>query len=129
MYPARVITREFADAFAAEWIAAWNARDLDRILSHYAPDFSFSSPFIAERFGEPGGILRGHDAMRAYWGAALSRQPGLRFALRTVLAGVASVVIVYDRHDGRVGAEHFEFGADGKVLRSSAHYAPAAEAR
>src|SRR5262249_11770369 len=26
------------DAFASEWIDAWNARDLDRIVSHYRQD-------------------------------------------------------------------------------------------
>ena len=29
------------DAFAAEWIAAWNAHDLDRILAHYAEGIVF----------------------------------------------------------------------------------------
>ena len=28
------ITREFAEGFAGEWIAAWNAHDLERILAH-----------------------------------------------------------------------------------------------
>ena len=26
----------FAEHFANDWIAAWNAHDLDRVLSHYA---------------------------------------------------------------------------------------------
>ena len=33
-----------AEAFAEEWVAAWNARDLDRILAHYAPDIVFRAP-------------------------------------------------------------------------------------
>ena len=29
-------SEQIAVDFAAKWIAAWNARDLDRILKHYA---------------------------------------------------------------------------------------------
>ena len=32
------MTREEALGFAREWVAAWNAHDLGRILSHYADD-------------------------------------------------------------------------------------------
>ncbi len=42
------ITPERAESFAAEWIAAWNARDLLRVLSHYTDDFEMSSPFIEQ---------------------------------------------------------------------------------
>lgn len=118
-----MISREFADAFAAEWIAAWNARDLERILEHYADDIEFASPFIATRFGEPSGVLKGKVAVRAYWADGLARQPGLHFRLRGTYVGVNSAVLHYDRHDGRVGAEHFEFGPDGRVVRAAAQYA------
>jgi len=39
------ITPEFAAAFASEWIEAWNARDLERILKRYAHDVEFTSPW------------------------------------------------------------------------------------
>jgi ketosteroid isomerase-like protein len=42
-----MITREFASHFADEWIASWNNRDLDRILSHYTDHIEMSSPHIA----------------------------------------------------------------------------------
>jgi|SRR5215470_1834501 len=117
-----MISREFAEAFAAEWIEAWNSHDLDRILSHYAEDFAFSSPFIISVAGEPSGALKGHAEVRAYWSKALARQPDLHFRLVTVFSGVASAVIHYQRHDGSYAAEHFEFEPGGKVVRSSAHY-------
>ena len=49
------------ESFAHEWIAGWNARDLDRILDHYADDVIFSSPKAqaitgsARVVGKPGG--------------------------------------------------------------------------
>lgn len=111
-----------AEAFAAEWIAAWNSHDLARILSHYAPDFEFASPFIVQVAGEPSGRLRGHEAVGAYWAKALAHLPDLRFELESVLWGMHSLVICYRRFDGRRAAEWFEFGADGKVTRSAAQY-------
>ena len=66
-----MITQEFARRFASEWIDAWNAHDLERILSHYTDDFTMSSPRIAVVAGEPSGILRGKDAIRAYWKLSL----------------------------------------------------------
>ncbi|MBP7514269.1 MAG: nuclear transport factor 2 family protein [Flavobacteriales bacterium] len=119
-----MITREFVEVFANEWISAWNSHNLDLIMSHYAEGFEFSSPFVITVAGEPSGRLKGHAAVGAYWSKALARRPDLHFRLVTVFAGVASAVIHYQRHDGSYGAEHFEFDTDGKVLGSSAHYVP-----
>ncbi|HEV7732387.1 MAG TPA: nuclear transport factor 2 family protein [Candidatus Binatia bacterium] len=117
-----MIDERTADAFAAEWIAAWNSHDLPRILSHYADDFEFSSPIIVEVVGEPSGTLVGKAAIGAYWTKALARRPDLRFALVAVLRGMRSLVIHYRRHDGRLASELVELGTDGKVVRSIAHY-------
>lgn len=118
-----MIDSRFAKHFAEEWVAAWNRRDLDAILSHYAEDFEFSSPFIAAVAGEPSGVLLGHTAMRSYWAKALARSPDLNFVINRVLLGVNSLVIDYRRHDHKTGAEYFEFNEERKVVRSSAHYA------
>jgi hypothetical protein len=117
-----MITREFAEAFATEWIEAWNSHNLDRIMSHYSESLEFSSPRIITVAGEPSGRLKGRAAVRAYWSKALARQPDLHFRLVTVFSGVASAVIHYQRPDGSYAAEHFEFEPGGKVLKSSAHY-------
>jgi hypothetical protein len=49
----------FADKFAQEWIAAWNAHDVDRVLTHYTNDFEMTSPVITQVTGEPSGKLKG----------------------------------------------------------------------
>jgi ketosteroid isomerase-like protein len=113
---------EFARQFAAAWAEAWNAHDLERILSHYEDDFEMRSPVIVELAHEPSGCLRGKAAMRAYWGKALAVFPSLRFELLDALGGMGSVVIYYRGHRGCV-AEVFEFGVSGKVARAHAHYA------
>src|SRR5262245_60723954 len=118
-----MLTRSQADAFASEWISAWNSHDLKRILSHYSDDFAFSSPVIIQVMGEPSGKLQGKEVIGTYWAKALSRTPNLEFNLQAVLWGIDTLVIHYQRHDGRMASEWFEFGKDGKVVRSAAHYA------
>jgi len=116
-----MISEPKARQFAAEWIEAWNAHDLERILVHYSEDFTLTSPFIA-KLVTPTGTLRGKASVRAYWEKALSRVPDLKFELLDVLPGVESVTIYYQAVFGRRAAETFLFGADGKVHQSTAHY-------
>jgi|SRR6266705_2811651 len=117
-----MLDKATAEAFANDWIACWNSHDLDQILHHYAEDFEFSSPFIIQIACEPSGVLKGKSAVRAYWAKALTRIPDLQFRLESVLWGINSLVINYRRHDGRTVSEWFEFGSNGKVVKSSAHY-------
>lgn len=112
------------DAFAVEWVAAWNRHDLDAILAHYADGVVFTSPFAARLTGDPAGTVRGKEALRAYF-AALARFPDLRFRLRHALPGVGSLVIVYDSVEGLLAAEVFEFDPASKVNRMTCHYTPA----
>lgn len=113
---------QFATQFAAEWIAAWNAHDVDRVLAHYAEDFEMSSPVIVRIAGEPSGRLRGKAAVGAYWRKALTLIPDLHFELVEVLTGVDSVTICYKGAGGRSAAEVFCFGPDRKVVKAAAHY-------
>ena len=112
----------FAEHFAREWVAAWNAHSLERILSHYEDDFEMSSPVIVKMAGVASGTLRGKPAVRAYWEQALAAAPNLRFELLGALAGVNSVTVYYKGHRG-VAAEVFHFGESGKVFKAFAHYA------
>ena len=64
-----------AQQFAQEWVSAWNAHDLDKILSHYEEEFEMSSPAITKLTGESSGVLRGKDAVGEYWSGALEKYP------------------------------------------------------
>lgn len=112
-----------ADDLAAEWIAAWNAHDLPRILSHYSEDVVFISPASTRITGDPSGRVVGKAALGDYWRQALERVPDLKFTLRAVYKGPESVAIRY--HSSRTGAEVIEtlhFGPGGQVTEASAHY-------
>jgi hypothetical protein len=114
--------RKYANDFAAEWISAWNAHDLPRILSHYTDDFEMTSPKIVQIAGEPSGRLVGKAAIGAYWTKALARVPDLHFELIAVLHGVDSIVLHYRGTGGRLAAEVFYFNSAGLVHRACANY-------
>ncbi len=116
------IDKSAAHAFADDWISAWNAHDLDRVLSHYDDDFEMTSPFILRWMNDPSGTLRGKIAARAYWAVALQNVPDLRFELNDVLFGVSTVAIYYDAVMGKRAIEWFWFGESGKVRKAIAHY-------
>ena len=120
-----MIDHDFAQRFAAEWIAAWNSRDIDAVLAHYDDDIAFTSPFIIRIAGEPSGTLRGKEILRSYFEKALAAVPNLRFELIAAYKGVDSIVLNYRsyRGDGSVlAAEVLIFGDAGKVIRGFANY-------
>ncbi len=114
------MTPEAAEAFAEEWIAAWNARDLPRILAHYAEDVHFRSP-TAQNLVE-NGVVEGKAALEHYWTRALALIEHLHFELLGVFTGHDSLTILYRNHNGAEAAETFLFNADGKVTHSVAAY-------
>ncbi|MGA7120624.1 MAG: nuclear transport factor 2 family protein [Polyangiaceae bacterium] len=118
-----MISREFAEHFAEEWISAWNAHDFVRILSHYEDDFEMASPRIADIAGEPSGVLRGKESVGAYWAKGLWLIPDLHFEQVGVFVGARSIAIHYRNQVGRLVVETFEIGASGLVARAAAHYA------
>jgi ketosteroid isomerase-like protein len=118
-----MIAAEHAARFAEEWYAAWNGHDLDAVMSHYAADVEFVSPFIAELTGDASGTLRGTVELRAYFARALERFDDLRFEPLQVLVGVDSIVLAYVSVRELPATEVMTLGADGLVTHCRAHYA------
>lgn len=96
-------------SFAQDWASAWNARDVETVLSHFSEDAVFSSP-IAKRMGRGvEGAISGKDAIREYWNAALELNPRLRFEITKVYAGADVLVIGYTTQDGAARTEVLVF--------------------
>src|SRR5881394_2131960 len=114
---------EAAAIFAASWIAAWNERDLDRILARYSREIEFTSPFVSRFLGQNKHTLRGIAVLRVYFSRALNAYPDLRFLLRRVYSGPRSLVIEYQSVSDVLAAEMMEFNDAGLVVRVDAHYA------
>ena len=117
-----VITNEVASKFAQEWLEAWNSHDLEAILSHYAEDVCFASPYIVAILGEESGVIEGKASLRRYWQLGLERIPDLHFELVSILTGINRITIYYQGHAGMV-AESFQFDVTGKVIEAFACYA------
>lgn len=116
------LSREAAETFAAQWLAAWNARDLDAILAHYAEDVVFVTPMAVKLLGDPSGTVRGRDALRDYFAKGLAVYPDLHFESPQVLLGVSTLTIRYVSVNNLPAAEVFELDEQGLVTRAWAHY-------
>ena len=107
--------------FEREWISAWNAHDINRILSHYRDDVRFVSPFAA-RAGARHGEIRGLSALRDYFELGLASYPALQFQPIAALGGIGSIALHYRSVEDRQAIEVMELDARGQVRRAAAHY-------
>jgi predicted ester cyclase len=116
------VTRDEARKLAEHWVGAWNAHDLELILTHYEEDVELTSPVAAQLLGTPDGKVAGKANLRAYFQRGLAAYPELHFHLEDVLWGVNSVVLCYLNQKGTRTAEFMELSATGKVARVVANY-------
>lgn len=116
------MTKDEAWSLANHWVAAWNAHDLDLIMSHYDDAVELISPVAAQLLGVPGGKVSGKASLRAYFQRGLEAYPQLRFHLEDVLWGVNTIVLYYTNQKGSRTAEFMELSATGTVARVIAHY-------
>jgi hypothetical protein len=116
------VTRDEACRFAEHWIAAWNAHDLDLIMTHYEDAIELTSPVAARLLGTPEGKVSGKANLKGYFQRGLAAYPELHFRLDDVLLGVSSVVLFYTNQKGTQTAEFMELSAAGKVARVVANY-------
>ncbi len=116
------MTKEEAWKLANEWVAAWNAHDLDLIMAHYEDEVELTSPVAARLLGKPDGKVVGKGNLRAYFQRGLEAFPELQFRLEDALWGLNSVVLYYSNQKGTRTAEFMELSAAGKVARVVANY-------
>jgi ketosteroid isomerase-like protein len=116
------VTRDEIRKLAEEWVAAWNAHDLERILSHYDERVELISPVAEQLLGIPDGKVSGKASLREYFRRGLEAYPELHFDLKDVLAGLNSLVLYYTNQKGTRTGEFMEVRADGKITRAVAHY-------
>jgi len=114
--PARMAT------LGRNWIAAWNAHDLDRVLALYADDFEMTSDRIPALGFDASGTLRGKENVRAYWSKALTLIPNLHFELIDTYVSPDSVVVFYQNERGKRICEYLRVDAEGKITQGSANH-------
>jgi hypothetical protein len=107
------VTRDAALNLANLWVAAWNAHDLDLLMTHYEEAVELTSPVAAQLLGTTDGKVVGKPNLRAYFQRGLEAYPELHFHLEDVLWGINSVVLYYRNQKGTRTAE---FMATGEAL-------------
>lgn len=113
------MTRENSEVFAARWAEAWNQRDVETVLKLFHEDIVFTSPTALAIVGSAS--VRGKDALRAYWTAALTRSSSLQFTVDHVLWDPAyrELAIIYTSNiDGNIKSvsENLRFNVDWLVV-------------
>jgi hypothetical protein len=116
------VTQDEAWNLANNWVAAWNAHDLDLIMTHYDDAIELTSPVAAQLLKTPSGKVVGKANLREYFRRGLEAYPGLNFRLEDVLWGVSSVLLYYTNQRGTRSAEFMELSAVGRVTRVVANY-------
>jgi limonene-1,2-epoxide hydrolase len=101
-------TPEQNRAIAIKWFAAFNAHDLEALLSLYDAAAQHFSPKLKIRQPETLGLIAGKPALRAWWQDAFERLPNLHYSVQKLTADHEQVFMEYIRQvpgedDLRVG--------------------------
>lgn len=110
------LTPESARAHAEAWCDAWNRRDLDAVMEHYADDVVLVSPLIVKRWGIEDGRLEGKQRVRENFAIGM-RTEGLHFDLVDVLVGVGAMCMIYRRETGALVSDLVEVDDRGRGVR------------
>ena len=103
-----------AHEFARHWLDAWNRHDIDAVLAHFADAVTFTSPVAARMIEGSEGVIRGKEALRAYWSEGVRLIPDLHFELLGVYLGVDTLTINFRNESGAVANEVLRF--DGTLV-------------
>ena len=109
-------------ALGREWIAAWNSRDLERVLALYAEDCEMTSDKIQALGFDSSGTLSGKAKIWMYWGKALTLLPNLQFTLIDLFVSPDSLVVFYQNERGARICEYLRLDAEGKIVQGSANH-------
>jgi ketosteroid isomerase-like protein len=120
-----MLTMEKTADYVKRWVAAFESKDLDRVLDFYTNDVIFHSPLIARLSHDPSGTVQGKAALRAYVKRGFEVFDHIKFTVLDVLRGVDSIAIHYQGITGTHVIEVLFFDKDGVVRESYVHYASA----
>jgi hypothetical protein len=126
-----LMTYEGMMGFAEQWIAHWNARDIEAVLAHFAEDAQFISPLAGKFVGRS--VLRNKDELRAYWQTGLTQVSALEFTLDHASWDERrrELTVLYQANlngERQRACEVMQFDPSGRQVRGEAFYgAPLAE--
>ncbi|MGY3240152.1 ketosteroid isomerase-like protein [Bradyrhizobium sp. USDA 4472] len=111
-------------ALGRTWVEAWNARDLERVLTLYDDAIVMTSDRIPGLGFDASGTVRGKESLRAYWSKALGLIPNLHFTLVDVYVSPDSLVVFYENERGKKICEYLRVNDAGLIVQGSANHLP-----
>jgi hypothetical protein len=118
-------TRADVQHLAEDWIDAWNAHDLDRIISHYAENVVFEASTVVDRWGREDGRLIGRAEVREQFRKGLELAPNAHFTLEGVFLAPSGYAVLYSRENGNRVIDRVILDDEGLAARVTAFYAAA----
>ncbi len=110
---------------ARQWFAAFNAQDLEKLLSLYDDDAQHFSPKLKIRQPETNGLVTGKKALGNWWKDAFSRLPTLHYQPTSLTSNMDRVFMEYLRtvsgEEPMRVAEVLEI-KDGKIIASRVYH-------
>jgi len=85
------------EEIAKAWLSAFNDHDLEKLLALYHDNAEHFSPKLKIRKPETNGMVRGKNALRAWWQDAFERLPGLTYKENSITANSERVFMEYTR--------------------------------
>ena len=118
----QMVTLTDLNSIANKWFDAFNDHDLEKLLLLYDENAQHYSPKLKLRQPQTNGLIRGKDALRAWWQDAFDRLPGLNYELIRLTPYTNRVFMEYVRHVK--GEEDLYVGEmleieNGKIVASS----------
>jgi len=111
-----------AEQIAKSWTEAWNSRDLDALMEHYADGVVFHSPFIKLLNEGDSTVIHGKEALREYFQRGIEAYPHMRFQLHRTGIGSGSIVLNYISVNGMLANELHVLNEEGKAVEVRCHY-------
>ena len=105
---------------ADRWLEAWNAHDLDAIVSCYSERVEFVLPALVGDSAER--RIGGREALREHFRHGLELAPNLTVAEESLLEGPGGFAILYRREDGHRAIEAVELDDAGLAAQVRVYY-------
>ena len=119
------MTPEILQSIAFKWFDAFNAHNLELLLSLYDDDATHFSPKLKIRKPETKGFVSGKQALREWWQDAFDRLPSLHYKVTSLTANGDRVFMEYVRtvagEDDILVAEVLVV-RDGRIIASRVYH-------
>ncbi|TBX70623.1 nuclear transport factor 2 family protein [Flavobacterium silvisoli] len=107
------------------WFEAFNAHNLEKLLSLYDEEAEHFSPKLKLRHPETKGLVSGKEALRSWWQDAFDRLPTLHYIVTSLTSNSDRVFMEYIRtvanEDDMLVAEVLEI-KDSRIIASRVYH-------